>query len=357
MSGPHDPGQQVLDWVFTRMMIDEEWSVREPRSFIWWGHQLAQRVWAEPARQDDEFALCRLHAECDLLRNVPGTPDTVATLASLNGIASLSALVWDRDRGTVKLHCSTVVHAETTDWMGELFTHAVAIQAADAYHRVVFPYGQALGGEPDTSPHPASGPRNEPDDMLGVLQDLYLPEGKKPSPFTGREFQATANLRSEKGWGMANASDTGMTGEIPYFGDLPVAMQILGYTGQRPGGIRQRLGGLFGREKPAPQGVQTALLTSSSREPHPELGSGVLIRLHLPFEATADTSVALAWAERQQWTNCYGFGAWCIGHMSVTHVTFVPAAAYRPGIFQALAVTEVGRVQWAQQVLGHNLAS
>jgi len=44
-----DVGQQVLDDVFAKMQIDQEWSVREARSFAWWGHDLAQRVWVEPA--------------------------------------------------------------------------------------------------------------------------------------------------------------------------------------------------------------------------------------------------------------------------------------------------------------------
>ena len=46
----HDAGLQVVEFVYRTMRIDEEWSIREPRGFTWWGHQLAQRVWAEPAR-------------------------------------------------------------------------------------------------------------------------------------------------------------------------------------------------------------------------------------------------------------------------------------------------------------------
>ena len=39
-----DLGLEVLDFLFESMGIDEQWGVREYRSFTWWGHRLAQRV-------------------------------------------------------------------------------------------------------------------------------------------------------------------------------------------------------------------------------------------------------------------------------------------------------------------------
>src|SRR5206468_2986123 len=36
-----DVGPEVLDFVFAAMKVDDDWSVRESRSFTWWGHRLA----------------------------------------------------------------------------------------------------------------------------------------------------------------------------------------------------------------------------------------------------------------------------------------------------------------------------
>ncbi len=65
-----DVGPQVLDYLFTNLRIDPEWCVRESRKLTWWGHRLAQKVWAEPVRMDEGYAVVRVHAEID--ESVPG---------------------------------------------------------------------------------------------------------------------------------------------------------------------------------------------------------------------------------------------------------------------------------------------
>jgi hypothetical protein len=67
---PHDLGLQTVEFVYRTMGIDDEWSIREPRGFTWWGHELAQRVWTEPARMSAGLEVYRLHAETALLRDV-----------------------------------------------------------------------------------------------------------------------------------------------------------------------------------------------------------------------------------------------------------------------------------------------
>src|SRR6266446_10020727 len=63
-----DVGPEVIDFLYRSMQIDPEWSIREPRAFAWWGHRLAQRVWAEPVRHSDGYAVVRIVAETNLLR-------------------------------------------------------------------------------------------------------------------------------------------------------------------------------------------------------------------------------------------------------------------------------------------------
>ena len=42
--------------MFQELQIDDEWSTRSDRSFRWWPHRLAQRVWAEDLQQDEGSA-------------------------------------------------------------------------------------------------------------------------------------------------------------------------------------------------------------------------------------------------------------------------------------------------------------
>jgi len=55
-----DPiGSQVIDYVYAQMKVSEKWSLRQERGFTWWGHTVAQRVWADPltpARADTSRA-------------------------------------------------------------------------------------------------------------------------------------------------------------------------------------------------------------------------------------------------------------------------------------------------------------
>ena len=79
-----DVASAVLDLVFDRMEIDALWSVRQSRAFAWWPHRVSQRVWAEPTRSDGGFAICKIHAETDMLKEVPPTQKTYAWLALAN---------------------------------------------------------------------------------------------------------------------------------------------------------------------------------------------------------------------------------------------------------------------------------
>src|SRR5262249_53367177 len=68
--GPSDPGVQVVELVYRNMQIDEEWSLRQERGFCWWGHEYAQRIWAEPGYDDDGIVIYRLNAEADVVRDI-----------------------------------------------------------------------------------------------------------------------------------------------------------------------------------------------------------------------------------------------------------------------------------------------
>jgi hypothetical protein len=197
----------------------------------------------------------------------------------------------------------------------------VGLQVADA-HIKADGLARLLGGEPDVSNHPSSEHRQEPDDMLGLIASLFAPRGAGVSPWTEADFTAAADMQARP-WVLATAGSTGLTAEFPFISDVPAA--IAGCT-------------------------ETALLTASSTERHPQLGSGLLLRLQLPInfpkDCGAEAAVTLNLLEAAKRTDAHTLGAWCLGpdlgdrgdQHSVNFVSFVPAAAYRRGLLEVLAL-------------------
>ena len=324
-----DVGSEVLNFVFATMKIDDGWSVRESRSFTWWGHRLAQRIWAEPVRLSRDHHIVRIHAETAMLRDVPDTPEMRAGLAHLNTFMHLNALTWSPDTRAVRLHAAACFHPGNREWLQSLFVAAVGLQSADA-HIKADGLARLLGGELDVSGHPGSGARHEPDDMLNVIASLFAPQGAGASPWTEPDFTAAADM-TPRPWVLANGDATGLTAEFPFTGDVPAA--------------------IAGR-------AETALLTASSTERHPQLGSGLLLRLQLPINFPKDNgssaALTLNLLEATEMTDTHTLGAWCLGPAladrsdshSLNFVSFVPAVAYRKGLLDVLAMDMAIRVRW-----------
>jgi len=328
MTEQGDPGLDAVEHVYAQMQIDDEWSVFEPRGFTWWGHHLAQRVWAERPRDSFGMDVVRVHAETRLVRDVQPGDETWKLLNFLNHDASLSSLVFDAARGTIVFECSVFVHEQNVEWLKWLFMHAVAIQAAEAGGRAAL-LARELEGEIDVSEHPSSGQRPEPDDMLNVIRDVYYPNSQAPPPLTQREFQAALDIgpRSDV---LANAGDGGLTAEFPFLGDVPAIGMALGY-------------------RSADAAPESALLMMSI-ERYPRLGYGVLARLVLPNGACDrdQAEARLNLAETTNWTACHLLGGWCLSNLGLTFVTFVPTAACWPGVPVFLFQTMGSRVRWVR---------
>jgi hypothetical protein len=329
-----DVGPEVLEFLFGAMKIDERWSVREPRAFAWWGHRLVQRVWAEPGRASHDHHVVSLHAATAVLRDVRDTPDMRARLATTNRSMSLGALTWSPESQRIVLHSAACFHAGNLPWLQPLFLAAVGLQVADA-HIKADRLARVLGGEPDVSAHPRSGPRRDPDDILNVIAAVISPVGADASPWTEADFKTTAEMRPRP-WVLATADASGMTAEFSFAGDLPA--------------------GIAG-------GPETALLTVSSTDRHPQLGSGLLLRLQLPFNLSKEKGSDVAWMlnvlEATEETNTHALGAWCLGSAPLVHpdanpvtfVSFIPAAAYRKGLLDVLSIEMAIRTRWVARTL------
>src|SRR5581483_11436676 len=183
--------------------------------------------------------------------------------------------------------------------------------------------------------HPGSGARREPDEILSVIATVIAPGGEGASPWAEGDFKATSEMRPRP-WVLATAGAEGMTAEFPFTGDLPAGMA---------------------------SGPETALLTVSSTERHPQLGSGLLLRLQLPFNVSKERGADLSWMlnalETTSETNAHRLGAWCLGPAppgrpdahSITFVSFVPAVAYRKGLLDVLSMDMAIRTRWVAHAL------
>src|SRR5271166_3467111 len=318
-----DVAPRVLDIVFDLMKIDALWSIRQPRSLAWWPHRVSQRIWAEPVREDDRFAVCKIHAETDMLKELPPTQKTLAYLALANSNASLNRYIYDPQRMKLKLACCTYVHAETVGWQASYFATAVAIQAAQAHAELDAVVG-LLAAPADETIAP-NGVRTNPDDMLDVLH-LFEQTGSEPSAFAGEEC-ASIEKMSPSPFVIANSDQNGATVEFPFAGCVP----------------------------------SSAMMRILTDVTHPKLGSGAFLILKIPSMPGVSQNVDLAnrlnLAELNSWTRSRCFGAWCKDAENedpldgIAYVCFIPSLAKKDRLLENEVYQMATRARWVHEYL------
>jgi hypothetical protein len=332
---PEDVGPEAVDRLYDLMKIDEEWSLREPRRYEWWGHRLRQVVEAGAAVRSEGVVVCRLAARTAMIRNAPLSDRLELLVATLNAQAALNAIVLDRTSRTIYLSSYLVLHRETLDWALSLFTSAVATQAVEA--GILGELFVSMGfGELDESAHPRSGWRPEPDEMLSVVAQVYAPIGQEPSRFPPGEFEKIA--RNRKGPSvLTNADGAGLTAEFPFTGTTSSALRFERH--------------LAGESVGEPE---TALFQATAEAEHPRYGSGCLLLLRLPRQGvTPEIANQLNCEEATGRFAGYGLGAWCVSDETAVHACFLPSAVYRPGLLGNLVLDRAVRTLWARdRILG-----
>lgn len=332
----------VLDFLYRAMQIDDAWSVREAMGFTWWAYNLAQRVWAEPARLVGGHRVLCFRVQTDVFREVTN-PDAVAVATQgWNYQASVSGFVFDKAQGTVKLTCSMVCDEENIEQLQGLLAGAMALQCAEA-HAAAEWAAEPLGCKADISNHPGNGPRPMPDDMLRIREELIVPHGAAPAPFSEESFRNAIPVLEELfGGGPSGpirmaAADRGLIAEPPFWANIP-------------GGAQRHV---YGR---VPQEVNCWLYVSADIE-HPGYGSGLFLLLRLPvdLELKACTELVrqlnLAEATEPVWFS--QLGAWCVGgeKLQPHFVGFVPSAITRPHQLVWLIQQMFARSFWARDVV------
>ena len=308
-----DPPARVVDFVYRRLQVDAEWSTRTDSGFAWWAGELAQRVWTAPPRDAEGVAVTAVHIETDLLSRVQVAPDTLARLASINQLASLSAYMADPASLAVRLHASVSVTEDNWPLARALALHAAAIQVADA-HAEAHALAEIFGATVDRTSPPNQALRTERDDMVAVVA-IYQQHGEGPSPFSTDELASLVQVEPRP-WTRASSSVDSLVAELPFYSDRAAHLEL------------------------------------DRARRHPALGSGLHIRLVIPVEATPSMVHHLNESELAQ-PDAHQLGAWCLHEeRGLAFVSFVPAAAYLPHLARALVYHMAARCLWARAILG-----
>lgn len=304
--------EEVLKFLTARMQIEAEWAVQEQNCFTWWAHTLAQRVWITPPRDVQGVEVRTLHIQTDLLTEVPMTTSTWARLASINRFATLSAYVADTAGARVHLHASVALTAENWLMARAIALHAMALQMADAYAETP-ELASAFGGRINASAHPRRGMREEPDEMVEVI-DIYQQRGEGESPFTEDEIAELVHLEPRP-WVLASNELHTLYADLEFADDMPARLEL-----------------------------DAALK-------HPALGSGLQFRLLLPVEPDNMIAQKLNANEMIE-PDAHQLGAWCVDEeRGLMFTGFVPAAAFVPGLSRALVYHLSAKNDWARALL------
>jgi len=324
----NDHGIQLVRKIFKDMNIDDEWSIENERGFKWWGHQYAQRIWAEQPIEDNGFHVTKVNAETELLKYPKRSTEIETLLATEMKNASLSGLVIDSEADTITLHCSAYVHEENQSWLGKIFSLAAIMQVIEAENKGDI-LASVLELQPDKSNHPVSGVRNNMDEMLSVLDQAVIPLGREPFHSIGEfEFRRTADMLNSQNL-LTTADETGLSAYMP-FGD------------------------------------NSALLLVDTEHEHPDLGKGLLIRLFLPPEKIlpiADIDGPLVMnlnsMEQRLFPSGHFLGSWCLGPVgenvqTAVYVTFIPAIVCNARILYNMCLSALCHGKLAEHFLGLN---
>ncbi|HUC14409.1 MAG TPA: hypothetical protein VMS00_08145 [Acidimicrobiales bacterium] len=336
-----DLRRQAIDLLYTKLMVDDEWSVRSDRGFSWWAYRLAQHVQVgEPYRGPDGATACDVRVWTDVATDFPPDERKVTSMMGVvNAQETMNALVWNNRAGSIVECCTSTIYADTVEsWTDVLCTSAM-IQNCAAHSRA-HSVAEVLGGRVAASDHPTSGERPTMDDVLNVPVRLIAPEGAGPSRFAGRIMERLA--ASDSPLSTVSPLFTGgaksLTAEFPYSGAIRVALAASG--GSQP--------------------PETALLEVMTDQPHPEFGSGALMVLRLPVSLAAHTGAIMAnelnLLESTTSTGTNLLGAWCVPPDSsedddVAFISFVPSMLARGGVLENLCLYFAARASWAQSVL------
>ena len=174
-------GMKTIEWLFSKLQVDDKWSVRTPNGFRWWADRNEQtvEVVGQETGPDGEIGYA-VSVRTELLRSLHLGDGELRVIPILMGFASMAGPVYDQEAKTLRL-CSLVrVHKAISKWMNPLISVAALLQIGEA--RIMGSLlAKMLNAEEALSGPPHHGLRPEPDEMAEIIATLIAPMGKQPS--------------------------------------------------------------------------------------------------------------------------------------------------------------------------------
>jgi hypothetical protein len=318
----------VIQKLYDEFGIPNEHHAIDERGFVWFcGGLIEQKVLAGETRNLDGESVTAIGVCTWVAYEVTETELTLPALAYANGFASLNALCWERRLRTIRLQATIYCSDRNIPGTLRLVSAAMATQLM-----MVITMGTDLAaslgglvrkGDPSRSPGPFSPT------LLNALA-LFAGHQTEPSRFDQREF-ALLEKADPHPWLMLMAGADGFTAELPF-------------TGSRPAAISKT-------------GLETALLRGSVSD-HPQLGTGLRLRLTLPVTSSPLLAFNLNSWEGGEWTGFHQLGAWSHTDDGLTFGTFIPANVYMTNLLPVLvwhAAARAGSV--AREFLAKSVSS
>jgi hypothetical protein len=306
--------------VHEQLRIPDHWTTEEGRGFSWWASSYRQSVWSDDGLFHNAAAFYRLHTEIELIKGGGHASDCELPLSKAMSGASLSALVFDPESDTFKLHCSVYASRENAEWLKRIFLAAAGLQVTEA-HQHARSLAQALGAIPSTSGHPLHGLRSEADPLVNAEDQFFRPFGAQPSRWLGPLEWDDARSRVKR---LSYSADTDQSSYLRADFD---------WCGGRAG--------------------EPMVMEVRADRPHERLGSGLMASLNLPTNLEpgkrAHTALQLNEMERREWNWCHDIGSWCCDGEDLAFHCFVPNISYAPEVLSELAHDLAIRARWVNE--------
>lgn len=160
MGTPEDIGQRAVQKIHQHLMIDEPWTLRADRGFLWLGHRLAQGVEASPPFESREVLGSMITISTPLVDQVTAAPaDVRLLLARLNAEAVGSAYVFDEEDRSVSLVAAHFIHDETLeDRSADLAAYGILLLIQG--EMIAGELADRVAGAPAGRAHPTCGERS-----------------------------------------------------------------------------------------------------------------------------------------------------------------------------------------------------
>ncbi len=334
----NDLGQLALEKLVQLWQISPERMVKTDQGFDWWPGRFRVSIIVQPPKYPEDTGAWRIRISTEFLREVRvEDPKVLGLLLELGKFAPTYSFVTPPPEvvekygiptpGTVKMESTIYLREDGAGWLPEFFGRLAILQPIDA-ERLADGYAQILGAQPWTSSPGKPEADDYRDELLGVAHALYVPAGRDPSRWIGtNEFSDFAERFAKQDTCFGFGDPNGMTLETPF-------------------------------------GEASALILCRTDVPHPDLGSGLLATLQLPFgksqQETDNESMWFNYFESISWTNHPQLGGWHpralpSGDMASAHAMFFPNIMYREGTATNAALWLLGRARWARQTFWPDL--